>query len=130
MLSFWSIITYISALPFGVIYWKLQADEEYGKMLWLKLVNSGSTLLAFYILMLLHQMTFENALLYNFLTNCLTSIVGIISKMGRLESVFHCKKEYIWNITHFGKFSLATSLSANFLRTSDTFIIAAMLNEE
>ncbi|NCX96388.1 MAG: hypothetical protein EBX41_08260 [Chitinophagia bacterium] len=80
--------------------------------------------------MLLHQMTFENALLYNFLTNCLTSIVGIISKMGRLESVFHCKKEYIWNITHFGKFSLATSLSANFLRTSDTFIIAAMLNEE
>jgi len=127
--TFWCLLTYLSSLPFSVIFWKLQADEQYGKMLWLRLVNSGSTLSAFMILAYLHQLTFESALLYNFLTNCLTSAVGMLTRMSGFKTIKHCKKTDIIEIAHYGKYSLATNLSSNLLRSSDTFIITAVINE-
>lgn len=128
-MTLWCLLTYLSSLPFSVIFWKLQADEHYGKMLWLRLVNSGSTLSAFIILAYLHLLTFESALLYNFLTNCLTSAVGIVTRMSGFKTIKHCKRTDIVEIAHYGKYSLATNLSSNLLRSSDTFIITAILNE-
>ena len=129
MTTVWCLLTYLSSLPFSVIFWKLQADEHYGKMLLLRLVNSGSTLSAFIILAYLQLLTFESALLYNFLTNCLTSAVGMLTKMSGFKTIKHCKKTDIVEIAQYGKYSLATNLSSNLLRSSDTFIITAMLNE-
>jgi O-antigen/teichoic acid export membrane protein len=123
----WFGITFLSSLPFSVIYWKLQADEEYGKMLWLKMVNSGSTIIVFIVLVFLKKLTLETALLYNFLTNCLTSAVGIFWNMARLKTITSRSRECIMELVHYGKYSLGTTLSSTLLRSTDTFIITFML---
>jgi O-antigen/teichoic acid export membrane protein len=123
----WVGITFLSTLPFSVIFWKLQADEQYGKILLLRLVNSGSTILVFAILMLAHQMTLERALLYNFLTNCLTSTVGVLFRLGKVQTLFSSTRTTITELVHYGKYSLATTLSANLLRSTDSFIVTYML---
>ena len=123
----WFGITFLSSLPFSVIYWKLQADEQYGKMLWLKMVNSISTPLSFILLFVFNKMTFENVVLFNFLTNCLTSLAGLVGGLGNIRSVFRRSKESILELIHFGKYSMGTTLSATLLSSTDTFIIAFIL---
>jgi len=123
----WLGLTFVSSLPFSVIFWKLQADEDYVKMLWLRMVNSGSMLVSFIVLIALKKMTLEAAMLYNFLTNCLTSLVGILGNQAKLKTLAHRTKETITEVFHFGKYSLGTTLSSTMLRSVDTFIITALL---
>ena len=123
----WVGLTFLSALPFSVIYWKLQADEDYGKMLLLKLVNSISTPLAFTLLFCFGKITLENVVIYNFLTNCLTSILGIISGYGRVRTLLKRSKESITELVHFGKHSMGTTLSSTLLSSTDTFVIRIVL---
>ena len=123
----WVGITVLSSLPFSVIFWKLQADENYGTMLWMRMVNSGSTILAFLILLFLDKLTLENALLWNVLTNCLTSIVGLVVGLGGLKTIVNRSKATITEILHFGKYSLATSLSSNLLGVANTYMVTFML---
>ncbi len=126
----WLGVTFLSSLPFSVIFWKLQADEEYGKILALRMVNSGSMIVVYVLLAYLHKMTLEAALLYNFLTNVLTSVVGILWGLGGVRTIFKNTKECISELFHFGKFSLATSLSSTLLRATDGFIIDGWLGAE
>jgi O-antigen/teichoic acid export membrane protein len=123
----WLGLTFISSLPFSVIYWKLQADERYDNILGLRLVNSGSTILAFFILILANKMTLPNVLLYNFVTNCFTSVIGLLWGLGRFKTITHATREHITELIHYGKYSLATTLSSTLLRSVDAFIITFAL---
>jgi len=124
----WVGLTFLSSLPYSVMFWKLQADENYAAMIWLRLLNNGSTILVFIILIILKQLSLSTAMLYNFETNCLTSIVGIIWGQARLRTIFKRSKQSIAEIAQFGKYSLATTLSSTMLRTSDTFILRSMIS--
>ena len=47
----WFGLTFISSLPFNFMFWVLVAEEKYGKILWLRMINNGSMIL--YVLVLL-----------------------------------------------------------------------------
>ena len=123
----WVGITFLSSLTYSVIYWKLQADENYVTLFWLKFVNSSSTLLAFFILAITKTLTLESALLYNFLTNCLTSLVAIIGNTGRIKTIACRSKECIMELVHYAKYSLTSTIGSTLLGSVDTFIITFML---
>lgn len=123
----WIGITFVSSLVYSVVYWKLQADEDYTKMLYVKLVNSGSTIVAFIALLILQKLNLETALQLNFFTNCFTSVVALLLGVTGIKSIRNATKITLLEIHHFGKYSLGTTLSANLLRTADTFMIDAYL---
>ena len=123
----WVGITILSALPFSVMFWKLQADEKYGTILWMRFINSGSTIIAFLILIYLGKFSLENALWWNVITNCLTSAIGLLANIGGVRHLAARSKETVMEIVHFGKYSLATSLSSNLLGTANTYIVTFML---
>lgn len=123
----WLGITFLSTLPFSVVFWVLQAKEDYAGILWLRLVNSGSMMLSFIVLGAMHRLTLETAVLWNFITNCLTSFITIVFGMSKLNSVIKARKQSVVEIAHYGKYSLATSLSSTLLRSADTFFINAWL---
>lgn len=125
----WAGLTYVSALPYTVAFWLLQAKEDYLRILWLRLVNSGSMILIFCWLAFTHTMTLDKAILFNFLTNCLTSIVAIAWRQARLGIVIRSTRRIMVEIAHFGKYSLATTLSTTLLRSTDSFIISAILGD-
>ncbi|NDC42759.1 MAG: lipopolysaccharide biosynthesis protein, partial [Chitinophagia bacterium] len=123
----WVGVTMLSSLPFSVIFWKLQADERYGAILWLRLVNSGSTIIAFLVLYFIGKFTLNNALLWNIITNSLTSVIGLLARLGGFGALGSRSRSAVSEVTHFGKFSLATSLSSNLLGTINTYMANFML---
>ncbi len=126
----WLGITFLSSLPFSVIYWKLQAEENYSSLLWLRLVNSLSTISAFLVLAYFKNFNLETAFLYNFLTNCLTSAVGLLLGMSKIKTVFSYSKAKAKEIFHFGKFSLSSSFLSTMVGSVDGFIIKGLLGNE
>ena len=123
----WVGITMLSSLPYSVIFWKLQADEKYGTILWMRMINSGSTILAFLALLYLDRFTLQSVLFWNLITNCLTSVIGLAANLGAFKTIADRSKTTIWEILHFGKYSLATNLTSNLLRTADVYIVTFML---
>jgi O-antigen/teichoic acid export membrane protein len=123
----WIGITYLSSLPADVVFWRLQADEKYGKMFLYRMVNSLSTIIVFIVLIYLHKFTLENALIYNFFTNCFCSLLGIVLNMSGIKYIFNRSRECIREIFHFGKFTFGTTMLSTTLGSSDTWIINAML---
>ncbi len=123
----WVGITMLSSLPYSVIFWKLQADERYDTILWMRFINSGSTILSFVVLIYLHQFTLTNALLWNLITNGLTSVVGMVANLGGFQHMRARTKATVMEVLHFGKYSLASSLSSSLLGAVNTYMINFML---
>jgi len=123
----WFGITFLSSLPYSVTFWILIADEDYLKILWLRLINSGSMILIIIIMGLLKIATLQNLLLINFLTNVLTSAVAIFWGITKMKTFTKRTKECIKEVALFGKYSLATNVSSNLLSSINTFIITFLL---
>jgi len=119
----WFAITLFSALPYTIAYWILVADERYIPILWLRMINSGTMILIVIILMYIHKMSLHNLLLYNCLTNCLTSVAAYSARLTKNRTFFKRSWKCIIEIANFGKYSLATNLSSNLLSSTNTFII-------
>jgi O-antigen/teichoic acid export membrane protein len=103
------------------------AEERYDKILWLRLVNSISMLAAVVFFVVKKSLTLDTLLWINFLSNCLTSIVGIAAGMSRMNTLVHRSRERMMEIFHFGKFSLGTTLVSNLLGNVDVFVLEVML---
>jgi O-antigen/teichoic acid export membrane protein len=71
----WFGLTVLSSLPFNITFWIMVADNDYLKILMLRLINNGSMILTIGILAVIHKATLQNVLLVNFLTNVLTSLI-------------------------------------------------------
>jgi O-antigen/teichoic acid export membrane protein len=123
----WVGLTMLSSLPYSVIFWKLQADERYDTILWMRFINSGSTIISFFVLIYLHQFTLNNALLWNLVTNALTSVVGMAANLGGFHHIRMRTKNTVMEVLHFGKYSLASSLSSSLLGAVNTYMINFML---
>ncbi len=119
----WFAPTLFSALPYTIAYWILVADERYIPILWLRLINSGSMILIVLVLMYLNKMSLHTLLLFNFFTNCLTSIAAYSARLTKNKTFFHRSWKSIIEIANFGKYSLATNLSSNLLSSTNTFIL-------
>ena len=126
----WFGITFLSSLPFSVANWILVAEESYLKILWLRLINSGSMIIIIIAMALLHKATLNNLLLINFVTNVLTSLVALVFGFSKIKVFAKKSKRTILEIAHFGKYSLGTNLSANLLSSINTFFITFMLGPD
>lgn len=126
----WFGATFVSSLPFNIIFGILTAEERYGKILWLRLVNSGSMVIVIIILMVMHKMTLNALLWCNLLTNCLTSLVGLLSGWGKVTTIRKRSKASILEITNFGKYILGSTFVSKLLNSCDTFVISIMLGPQ
>ncbi len=123
----WIGLTYISSLPFTVPIWILMAEENYSKILWLRLVNNCSMLLIIVVLIILNKMTLNNMLILNIVTNLLTGVFCYFSKVLHLRTIIKYTKETLMELIHFGKYTVSSSISIIFFRTVNTFFITFFL---
>lgn len=123
----WVGLNYLSSLPSDIVFWRLQADERYGSMFWFRMINSGSTFLSFVALLLLHRFTLEQVILWNFITNCSSSIIGIIWYGSGIQNLAKRTKETIAEIFHYGKYTFGTTMFSNLLGNSDIWILNIIL---
>lgn len=123
----WVGITYLSSLPADVIFWKLQAEEKYNSLFWYRVFTTSSTVIAFALLILFHQMTLEHALLYNLVANFICSITGVALGISGLQYIFKRTKACVREIFNYGKFTLGTTSCSVLLGNADTWIVNVIL---
>ncbi|MDP3394736.1 oligosaccharide flippase family protein [Sediminibacterium sp.] len=123
----WLGITFISSLPFTVPIWILMAEENYIKILWLRLVNNFSMLIIIAVLIFLNKMTLNNMLILNIATNLLTGLFCIFFKTFHIKTIANSSRKILLELYNFGKFTVSTSTSIMFFRISTTFIITFFL---
>ncbi len=125
----WFALTYLLTLPFHYAGWYLSAISAFGKLLIARLVNL-LVYVGFLIWNALYSPTAESAVLSYLGANAVTSLVCVIAGWCAVKSIGHSKKASRKELLGFGKFSMMTLVGSNLLRSSDTFIIEAMLGPQ
>ncbi|RZK15564.1 MAG: lipopolysaccharide biosynthesis protein [Flavobacterium sp.] len=120
-------ICLICTLPFNVAFWILQAEEQFDRILILRIINQGSFILYLVVLLVIRQTTLQNVMYFYLISSICTSAVSIFLGWSKLSSIKNKTAAGLKEMFHFGKFSVGTHISSNLLRSSDSIIIKFMI---
>ncbi|TAE16031.1 MAG: lipopolysaccharide biosynthesis protein [Bacteroidetes bacterium] len=123
----WFFATFFCTLPVVMATWVLQAEHRFDRILYVRLVNQGSFIIMVLILIYLNKINIQWVMFVNVLGCFFTLLLVMLNGWAKLPTLVHKTKAGITEIFHFGKYSVGTTISANLLRSSDTFIINALL---
>ena len=124
----WFGIIYMTTLPSAIASYILQAEEKFGRMLILQVVNQGLFLIFILTLIFIHKLSFQTAVYAYFGGSAVTSLLTIFNGWAKIRTLKHRNRSTASQLAHFGKFSVGTCISSYLLRSSDTFIIKMMFN--
>lgn len=123
----WFSIYFVANLPSFIANCVLQAQQSFGQLLYLRLINQASFII-FMIALILLKLANVNTMIYAYLVaQFITSIICLAKGWTNISTFSKRTKSCVAEIFHFGKYSVGTTLSANMFRSSDTFIINFML---
>ncbi len=123
----WFSVSFLSTLPIVVATWVLQAEQRFDRILYVRLINQGSFIIMVILLIAFKRINLQTLMWANFLGCVFTCIYLFAKRWTHLGKLKYRSKESINELVHFGKYSVGTSISSNLLRSSDTFIINALL---
>jgi len=124
---FWILI--IVTLPYNFSSWILQVDMKFNKIIYIRLISLGVFILLLFVEMYLHRGK-EFIVQSYLLSNLSASVVCMIAGWANLKSIRYADWVRVKSLFNFGKFSMGTMVGANLLRSSDTFLIGAMMGGE
>ncbi len=122
----WFVPIALMSLPHSMAIWILNAYVRFDRIVWIRFFLQGSFLLG-----VVYQYYFQPGL--NFilicylLSNLLPAILVMVTGWSKFRYFNRGNREMNRSLFNFGKFSMATMVGSNFLRSSDTFIIMSIL---
>jgi O-antigen/teichoic acid export membrane protein len=123
----WFGITFICTLPSFMASCKVQAEQRFDRLLYIRFVSQTLFIGSILVLILTKKNNLQNIIYANLAASLLTSLFTIFIGYSGISSLMNRTKQGIKELFHFGKYSVGTTLSANLFRTSDTFIINFLL---
>lgn len=123
----WFGVSYLCTLPLFVSTCVLQAEQQFDKLLIVRLLNQGSFILFVLLLILLNKLHLDTVIYANLISGLLTSVIAIMTGWSRIKTVSNKTRSCVKELFDFGKYSVGTTISSNLFRSSDTFIINFML---
>lgn len=119
----WYPVLAFVALPFNNALTVLQAQQEFGKILFLRIINIlfFDIFLAFNLFYFHYDIAVVIVVFMSF--NAFTSFISLIKLWDGIRYLKYVKKETIKKILNFGKFTLGTLIGSNVLKSADAFII-------
>lgn len=111
-------------LPWNNALVVLQADRNYGKILAVKAINSGTFFIVLLVNFYFLKMTILQIVITNLVINAITSAVSIIAGWDGLKYIRKATKATNSTLLHFGKYTTFTLVGTNLLRSADTLIIS------
>lgn len=125
----WSGLYYAFSLPWFLATCVIQGEQQFGRLLNIRLSNQGSFIVFIVVLLVSGKITLQYVLFSYLLSNLITSVYALAKGWTRVTDLGSRTKTTIKEIYDFGKYSVGTSLSANMFNTSDTFIINFVLGK-
>ena len=120
----WYPLLAFFTLPFNTALVVMQADQKFGKLLWVKLINSGG----FFLLLLTNFLFFKLSLIQlvwaQIGVNILTSAICVFNRWDGLSHIMKATRRTTMELLHFGKYTTFTIIGTNLLRSADTLIIS------
>jgi O-antigen/teichoic acid export membrane protein len=120
----WYPLLAFVTLPFNTALVVMQADQKFGKLLWIKLINSGG----FFLLLLSNFLFFRLSLIQlvwaQLGINMLTSVICMSNHWDGLSQIMKATRRTTMELLHFGKYTTFTIIGTNLLRSADTLIIS------
>ncbi len=123
----WGGVYFLISLPSFLSSCVIQGEQQFDKLLYIRLCNQGSFLLFIFALIFMSEMKLTNVLFAYLISNLLTTFYAFAKGWTRVSAFRNRSKATIAEMYHFGKYSVGTALSANGFHFSDAVIINFML---
>jgi len=120
----WYPLLALLNLPFNNAITVLQADQKFGKILFIRSVSNGSFVIFLIINYFLIHLGLYPILYFYLGINIFTSLLTIVLRWDGLKYLRKATRETNKRLINFGKFTMGTLLGSNLLKSSDTFIIS------
>ncbi|MDO9255314.1 MAG: hypothetical protein Q7U54_07370 [Bacteroidales bacterium] len=120
----WYPLLAFFTLPFNTALVVMQADQKFGKLLWIKLINSGGFFLFLLLNFLFFNMSLVQLVWAQLGINMLTSAICIFNRWDGLSHIMKASRRTTMTLLHFGKYTTFTIIGTNLLRSADTLIIS------
>lgn len=120
----WYPLLAFITLPFNTALVVMQADQQFGKIFRIRLLNSGG----FFLVILLNYLFFDLSLVqliyFHLGTGLVTSLVCVQRKWDGLSHILKATRKNTIDLLNFGKYTTITLVGTNLLRSADTLIIS------
>jgi O-antigen/teichoic acid export membrane protein len=121
--TWYPLLAFIN-LPWNNALIVLQAKMKYGKILWIKAINSGFFFSILVMNAIFLNLTVQQLIWALLLVNLTTSLVSIIKGWDGLKCIKKANKKTNLTLLNFGKYSTFTLIGTNLLRNADLIIIS------
>ncbi len=121
-LKYFSLIS-LSSLPSFMANLVVQGDKRFDRLLKLRLVNQVLFTTSVVALIIFKKATLGSMILTYGLCSLIASIIIIFLGWAKIRSIKYSSKKACWELFHFGKYSMGTSLSSNLFSVTDAFFI-------
>jgi O-antigen/teichoic acid export membrane protein len=111
-------------IPFNSALVIMQADQRFGKILFIKTLNSGGFFVILLINYLFFKMTLTQLVWAQLGINIVTSAICIAAGWDGLKHIRKATRETNKVLLDFGKYTIFTLIGTNLLRSADTLIIS------
>lgn len=120
----WYPILAFLNLPYNTALVIMQADMKFGKIMFIKMLNSGGFFLVILINYLFFDFTLQQLILAQIGIILLTSMVCVFNAWDGLRYLGKATKQSNKVLLDFGKYTTFTLIGTNLLRSADTLIIS------
>ena len=119
----WYIPLSVTNLPWQNALSILQADEKFGKILFVRTFNLATFVIFLVFNYYLWRLSVEMIIIYHIVFNLATSLITSVFNWDGILFIFKAKA-YTNKITlNFGKYAMGTSIGSSLLKSADAFII-------
>lgn len=123
----WSGLTLLLLLPSFVAMCVLQAEQRFDRLLYIRALPLGLSVVGLILLVSLHSIELEYIIYINLIATAITSILALAIGWSKVGYFRYQNAACIKELAHFGKYSVGSQIGSTLLRNSDTFIINFML---
>ncbi|WP_158827177.1 lipopolysaccharide biosynthesis protein [Mucilaginibacter lacusdianchii] len=125
----YSGLYYAFSLPWFLATCVIQGEQQFDRLLYIRLSNQGSFIVFIVLLIVFGHMSILNVLFAYLTSNLITSIFALAKSWSRITTLKHRTTQSIKDLFNFGKYSVGTALSANMFGISDNIIINQTLGK-
>lgn len=120
----WYPLLAFFSLPFNTALVVMQADQKFGKLLWIRAMNSGGFFLLLLINYLFLNLSLVQLIPFQLGINLLTSAICVFNGWDGLSHILKATARTTRELLNFGKYTTITLVGTNLLRSADTLIIS------
>lgn len=121
-LKYFSLIS-IATLPSFMANLVVQGEKRFDRLLWMRLINQVLFTGTVIVLVILKKSTLTTIIITYIIANLIASVVIIFLGWTKIEKIKYNTRKCFTEMFHFGKYSMATSISSNLFHVTDTFFI-------